>query len=145
MKDSGITRRNASMGWNVYNYKNSRFINNNVTALAESPTGEIWAGFDKGLVAGNGISYFNGSLWNNVYPILSDSKTNSILVDRYNNKWIATDKGLVTFQTITDVKIFNYENTGLNLNNVTGVAQDSHGNIWISTWDGGLIEYKANK
>jgi ligand-binding sensor domain-containing protein len=147
MKTGGIARRSSNKGldvaWQVYNVFNSNLISNNVTAIKASPTGEVWVGFDKNTVFGNGLSYFDGAGWINVYPIPSSSRTNAILIDKNNVKWIATDEGVVMFKSPTNATTFNHDNTGLNINHATGLAEDTFGNIWIST-DAGLIKYKGN-
>ncbi len=115
----------------------------NVSAIAQSPTGEIWVGFDTKQSYGGGLSYYDGVSWHTVMVTPPYSNTNAIFIDKNNTKWVATDEGLVKFNSASDVTVYNKDNTNLNLNDVTGIAQDSKGNIWISTNGGGLVEYKG--
>ncbi|MGD1006435.1 MAG: two-component regulator propeller domain-containing protein [Ignavibacteriaceae bacterium] len=144
MPFSGIAKKDNYNNWGIINNSNNNIINNYVRAFAESPSGEIWVGFGKVLLTGGGLSYYNGSAWQNVYVLPPSSQTNEILIDKNNVKWVATDQGIVRFTTSSDAVIYNYNNTGININYLTGIAQDSKGNIWISTYGGGLVEYKGN-
>ena len=141
-KNSGIGAWNSSNVWRYFTSFATNIINDNVTSLAISPNGEIWAGFDRGSIFGNGLSYFNGSRWNNVYPISVTSRTNIIFIDKNNIKWVGTNQGLVKFSSPSNATLYNYDNTGLNITNVTGIAQDSYGNTWIATGSG-LFKYKG--
>lgn len=138
----GIAENSSSNSWTLSSSFNINLINNYITALASSASGEVWAGFDRSSATGNGLSYFNGSSWNKVYPISTTCKTSSIFIDRNNNKWVATDQGLVMFSSPSNATTFNYNNTGLDINDVKGVTQDSYGNIWIAT-SAGLYKYKG--
>jgi len=100
-------------------------VNNNVTALAQGPDGNVWIGFDQTALAGSGITYVNESSWDNVYPIPPQSRTNVILVDRLNTKWIGTSQGLVSFANAANAVTYSYSNTGLNITDVTGLAVDA--------------------
>ncbi len=144
MNSMGVVEVRTDGTWDWTRKENSPIISDNVRAIAESPTGEIWVGFASNVVYGGGLSYYNGVNWQNVNFIPSTSQTNEIHIDKNNTKWVATDQGLVKFNSGADVTIFNKQNTGLNINDVTGVAEDSKGNIWISTYGGGLVEYKGN-
>jgi len=139
----GIAENTSSSSWTVYSSSKTSLINNYITTLTSSASGEVWAGFTRQGAYGNGLSYFNGSGWNNVYPIPSSSSAKSIYIDNNNIKWVGTDEGLVMFSTPSNSTTFNYDNTGLNINNIKGVAGDSYGNIWIAT-DSGLYKYKGN-
>ncbi len=140
----GIAVKNNTDNWKFYTSTGNTIINNNITAISASPSGDIWIGYGKLASGGTYISNYKDSVWSNVYVLPYSSQVNGIIVDKNNVKWVATDKGLVRFTNSADATVFNYDNTGLNINDVTGVAQDVRGNIWISTMGGGLVEYKGN-
>ncbi len=145
MNSAGITEINNSItDWQNINNSTSHIINNNIRALAKSPNGEIWVGFGTDFMSGGGLSYFNGTGWNNLHYLPYGSQTNAIYIDKNNTKWVATDQGLVKITAASTVTNFNKDNTGMQINDVTGVAGDSKGNIWFSTYGGGLVEYKGN-
>lgn len=128
-----------------YSAVNGNIINDDVRAFAESQFGKIWIGYGKIAGSGAGLTYYDNGTWQNVYVLPASSQTNAIYIDKNNTKWIATDQGLVEYTTSSKVTIFNKDNTGLNINDVTGVAQDSQGNLWLSTYGEGLVEYKGDK
>ncbi len=142
MKSDGIVEK-VNNNWIHYLASSGTLINNDVRAFAESPLGEIWIGFGKLAGSGGGLTNYVNGTWQNAYVLPPSSQTNAILVDKNNTKWVATDQGLVKFTTTSNVTVFNKDNTGLNINDVTGIAQDSKSNIWLSTYGGGLIEYKG--
>ncbi|HKJ82201.1 MAG TPA: two-component regulator propeller domain-containing protein, partial [Ignavibacteriaceae bacterium] len=142
MKSHGVAE-DVNNNWIVHEGRGT-IINNDVRAIAASPLGEIWIGFGKKPASGTGLTSYNNGTWQNVYALPPSCQTNAIFIDQNNVKWVGTDQGFVHFTTSADAVTFNYDNTGLNINDVTGVAQDARGNIWISTYGGGLIEYKGN-
>ena len=137
-KNSGIAQF-LGEEWEFYTYP-SEIISNQVTALAADKSGNIWAGFPAGYALANGLSYYDG-LWQTLYVLPDGSSVNSLFVDSKNRLWIGTNKGLVK-KDGTTTKLFNYDNTGLNLKNVNGTDEDRYGNIWITTSDEGLFELK---
>ncbi|MHB9011477.1 MAG: two-component regulator propeller domain-containing protein, partial [Ignavibacteriaceae bacterium] len=68
----------------------------------------------------------------------------TICIDHLGNKWIGTNKGLVKLIGLNSSTLFDSGSTGLNINDIRGIAEDQNGNIWIATNGGGLIEYKGN-
>jgi ligand-binding sensor domain-containing protein len=143
-RDNGIYTINADSSFGLVNTSNSPIINNYIRAFAQGPDGNIWVGFGTSVVNGGELAVYDGSSWQNFYGLKSTVQTAQILIDKNNVKWVATDGGLVKFISSSNLINLNYDNTGLNINNVTGVAQDSKGNIWLSTYGGGLVEYKGN-
>jgi hypothetical protein len=142
--NSGVAVKNASTAdWYYYATSNSMLQSNNVSAIAAGPTGEVWIGYGLDNKYGHGLTCINGSSWNNYYPTPPNSKTTAIFIDSKNIKWVGTDQGLVMFSSPASPTLFNNANTGLNINGLSGIAEDSYGNIWIST-DSGLYEYKGN-
>ncbi len=143
MNNGGLTEINSNNSWQKFGQSNIGLLNNNVRAIAQSPTGEIWVGFGTYQSFGGGLSYYDGVNWHTVMVTPSYSNTNAIFIDKNDIKWVATDQGLVKFNSVSNVTVYNENNTNLDINDVTGIAQDSKGNIWISTYGGGLVEYKG--
>ena len=79
-------------------------------------------------------------------PILSDCIWD-IQIDGDNNKWLATagDVGLTCFNG-TDWKIYDVENSGIALNEVTKITIDSKNDlIWLTQYPGsGMSVAKLN-
>ncbi len=121
MNSRGLMEKKADGGWDWTTHNNSHIISDNVRALAESPNGEIWVGFAANVIYGGGLSYYDGVTWQNLSVIPSTSQTNAIYIDKNNTKWIATDQGLVRFTNGSDAALFNYNNTGVHIDDATGV------------------------
>jgi ligand-binding sensor domain-containing protein len=137
-KNSGVAQF-LGEEWLFYTYP-SDIISNQITALAADKSGNIWAGHPGGYALANGLSYYDGS-WQTFYILPDGSSVNSLFVDSKNKLWIGTNKGLVEKDGAA-TKLFNYDNTGLNIKNVNGVEEDRDGNIWIITSDAGLFKLK---
>lgn len=103
----------------------------NVKIIKEDPSGGIWFGYSKG-----GLYYFNG---NSVEKInaLEDKSVNDIYIDNQNNKWIATNDGLINLST-KEIKTYGLE-SGLNSKIINSIIEDHEGNIWMGTADQGLF------
>ncbi len=72
---------------------------------------------------------------------LADSTVSSIAIDRQNNAWIGTDKGLSKFDG-TNWTTYTTQN-GLPSNNIHTVVMDRQGNIWVGS-DGGASEFNGS-
>lgn len=122
----------------IYNTTNTREIGDSVTALAISKTGTVWIGYKWSVVAGSGLSSYNGALKaQGVIPF--NKNTNSIFIDNSNRKWIGTNAGLVEFSDVSSTRHYDKASTGLDMDDVRGIAQDQQGRIWIATYGGGLF------
>jgi ligand-binding sensor domain-containing protein len=137
-KNSGVAQF-LEEKWEFYTSP-SNIISDQITALAVDNLGNIWVGHPGGYGLANGLSYYNGS-WQTLYILPDGSSVNSLFADSKNRIWIGTNKGLVEKDGAT-AKLFNYDNTGLNIKNVSGAAEDKYGNIWITTSDAGLFKLK---
>jgi ligand-binding sensor domain-containing protein len=144
LNDTMIVKSISKYNWIFYTTSTPGIFSSNITALTVSPSGDVWTGFNNGKVFGNGLSYFDGSVWNKVNPIPSTSRTNTIFIDKNDNKWVGTNQGLFMFNSPSNVTTFNHDNTGLNLTNITDITQDTFGNTWIAT-NAGLFEYKGKR
>lgn len=124
----------------LYNTSNSSILGNYVSALTPDPVnGGIWVGFHTSVASGTGLDYYSNGSFQPYYVMPNGGNTNSILADNTGMKYIGTTIGLITFTNSSDVKTFNKESTGLNMNDVRGVVKDNLGRIWIATYGGGLI------
>ncbi len=142
--------RNAGIYYNTDTWhsittsNSSVLLSDQITAITSDESGNILVGFPARSVLANGIASFNGSSWQTYYVLPNGATTNSLYVDSKNRVWIGTTKGLVE-KDGSNVSTFNYDDTGLNIANVSGVITDKYGNIWITTYDAGLFEYKGAK
>lgn len=128
---------------------NGALPNNDVLALANDKSGQIWVGTTQGIAvyycAGSVLTQgcdaqriivsrggFNGYL-------LENERINDILVDGADRKWVATNNGLWVFSPDGTVELAYYdeENSPLLSNNVIKLGYDGeHGIVYISTGRG---------
>jgi ligand-binding sensor domain-containing protein len=119
-----------------------------ISAIAIDNNNIIWCGFnyfdwseDKGLGI---ISKYDGEGWENYIPYISQmpwsSGIMSIVIDRFNNKWIGSiNGGLIIFDDNTFTS-YNMNNSGIAGNRVFSIAIDDNNVKWIGT-DNGLNRF----
>jgi ligand-binding sensor domain-containing protein len=143
----GTENRGLAYGyldWNYVTSSASAILSNRISAMASDNSGNIYVGYPAGAALANGISSYNGSSWQTYYILPNGASTDCIYVDPLNRMWVGTNNGLVE-KDEENINTFNYDNTGLNITNVSGVTEDKYGNVWITTYDAGLLKYKGAK
>ena len=117
---------------------NSGLPNNLVTSIVEDINGHLWIGsYGGGLVSyQNGeFEYFysqNGLPDNRVYHLSTDSK---------GRTWIGMRDGLSYFE---NGNLTNLSSDDFPFRKIRGVMEASNGDIWVSTYDEGLIKLNNN-
>jgi ligand-binding sensor domain-containing protein len=137
--DKGVSKFNEQ-GWVNFNLPALSLASNDIRALAADIAGNIWAG-----TFNYGISRFDGANWvtyNNTNSGMATNNVNYIAVDKYNVKWICTDKGVYTFDG-ANWRGNDPSNSGIASYFVRQMAFDSKGNPWFAT-DGGVARYDGN-
>jgi len=71
---------------------------------------------------------------------LVSNNLSTMLVDRDDNRWIGTDKGLQLLIDQPLVTVYS-NNSGLPAQNIYSVVQDKAGAIWFGAWDNYLVKY----
>lgn len=136
-KNGGAAQRFGDE-WEFYNTSNSKIYSNQITTLIIDHSGIIWAGH----ALSDRLSYYDGNSWQSYFIFPDRYKVNAFYVDSRNRLWIGTNHGFIEKDGNT-IKFFNYDNSGLNINNVSGIAVDNNGYAWITTYDAGLFEYRG--
>lgn len=122
-----------------YFNKMQGLLHDQVRALVQDSTGNIWIGTDRGLSRYDGKFFYHYTDKEGL-PL---SLINVLLIDSKNNLWISTYDGGVTkydgiyFTTITT-------EDGLPHNLVNSIFEDKHGTIWFGTRKG-LVKYEPGK
>ncbi|MFT5297589.1 MAG: ligand-binding sensor domain-containing protein/signal transduction histidine kinase [Colwellia sp.] len=128
--------------------QNSELNSNRVYSTFSDNSGNIWLGTRVGI---NKLTYSDNSI--DLYrakdkssQCIASNENHAVLLDSQKNMWLgAKGKGLnLINQTKNSCKLFNKEN--VNLPNVTfqlimDIKEDLEGNIWIASFNEGLIKY----
>ena len=138
-EQSGLINVNT---YHILSTFNSFQIGDNINTLAVSPSGVLWIGYDYTIISHSSVSYYaNGNLTApQIVP--ANSNTNTIFIDENDVKWIGTTKGLIEYNEATGRKLYDLETTGLNINDVRGIGEDSFGRLWIATYGEGVFVKK---
>ncbi len=137
----------GTAGSGVYDYDNATFTpyttasglpNNGVNALLSDQLGRIWAGTNNGLAmraeAGYWLTFTTGTS-----PIAGNIVL-ALARDSADRLWIGTATGLSVYNpTGGNTAWINYTTAnGLPANQITGLTNDAAGNMWVSTYGGGV-------
>lgn len=72
---------------------------------------------------------------------ISNNHIHAIFSDHSKNIWIATDSGLNRYDEARNSFICYQDNKKHPLTGLTDIVEDKNNNIWISSWDQGLIKF----
>jgi len=121
----------------LYNYPT-----NSITSMAVDNFNNTWFCFIQDSTGRSGVSYWNGSSFNNFNIGSPGNKINHVWIDDDNNKWFSSTEGFVKYDTQNNLEVFNTTNSYLSSNYITSSVRDQQGNVWITTFGGGLNKYK---
>lgn len=147
-------------GVNIYNFKQKTFqvysstsapagykrplpVNDFISSIARSPSGEMWIAS-----AGTGVAVIdpstgNSTVYNKVHGGLPDDLVEHLFFDKDGMLWLSTEGGL-SFLDPKTKKITTYtEKDGLANGMVKGILQDDAGLIWVST-DRGISSFNKS-
>jgi ligand-binding sensor domain-containing protein/two-component sensor histidine kinase len=113
---------------------NTGLANNLVTSITEDSKGNIWVGsYGGGLATLKEEDFtFNSSLQG-----LPDSRIYTLYADSKDRIWIGMRDGL---SYLKDGKLLNLKEENFPFRKVRGVMEATNGDIWVSTYDEGLIQ-----
>jgi ligand-binding sensor domain-containing protein len=136
------TQHNGLINFDGTNWKNlndTTFIASlNVDALI-SIGDSLFMAFHNGT-----IEFFKDSTkFNAHFGSFPEGYASQITSDRYGNLWVATNHGVYIFSlyAVEDLIHYDKSNSPLPTNQITSIAADSTGNIWMGTTGYGLIKY----
>lgn len=127
--DAGVSRYDG-VSWTTYTFADG-LLNNLVNHIAVDMDGIVWIG-----VTG-GVSSWNDTLFTN-YTVahgLPSPMVGFVGIDNSNNKWFCTWLGGVARFDGQSFTVYDAD-SGLIDNNVTSVAFDAAGNIYLGTYFG---------
>ncbi|HAX14900.1 MAG TPA: hybrid sensor histidine kinase/response regulator [Leeuwenhoekiella sp.] len=114
---------------------------NEISSIAAQGDSILWVGtYDKGL---NKITREQGIYTSEVVdiPQLKNATVYQVYIDRAQNLWGATNRGLVVITPTGNYKFLSKENTstsGLSDSDILSIVDDQQGNLFVGTRYGGL-------
>ncbi len=102
----------------------------------------IWFCFLPDTAGRGGISFWDGTGFNNYFIGSPQINVNHIFIDDMNIKWIATSEGFVVYDTQNISTVFKTNNSFISSNIIKSSVRDLNGNVWITTFASGLNKYK---
>lgn len=112
---------------------------NMIGSVLRDKHGDYWLGGDNGIIriANGSITWF--SMENQDHP-LRNNRIRSIFEDHEGDIWIATDASIAHHDRATNqFTFFNLHDTNdRNANWSYEIEEDSHGRLWVSSFNGGL-------
>lgn len=121
------------------------YPSNTPSSIASDNLANIWFSFQPDTAGRGGVSYWDGSGFNNFPLGTSNNSINHIFIDYENNKWIATTEGFILFDALNNSTTFRTVNSLISSDNINASVRDQNGNIWITTRGGGLNKLKWNQ
>lgn len=113
-----------------------------VSAIDIDQLGNVWSCHQNYSSKRNGVSVFNGTQFTNSYYGSNSNVLNDIFIDSNNRKWICTNEGLVLIKQDGSVITYNKSTSSISSNAVTSCCLDLNGDLWVTTFGGGLNKYK---
>ncbi len=124
---------------NYSHTKNPQTLINDHINCIEGTSKILWIGTEAGLTKFDQVN----KTWKSYNAENSDLKNdyiNCLLLDKKENLWIGTNKGLYVLDIKRDVFKFYTKDNNLPHNNINDLTEDIYGNIWIGT-NKGVISY----
>ncbi|WP_456461799.1 sensor histidine kinase [Reichenbachiella sp.] len=90
----------------------------------------------------NGINVIENSQITSI-PAFEQDIINDIIVDDFGILWVGTERGIVRFNTKDNIYDFFSEKDGLPGKRVIDLTFDKEGSLWVCTYEGGLVRFKA--
>ena len=127
--------------WRNFTRFKNQLVSNKIRKIAISPTGQVWAGTDRGLLRFDGF-------WHNVILKIPQTTTSISIVSVQDLSFrgngdllVATNVGLFIGQWENNPPRINWhtfhsEQTGLLSNYISAVWERNNGEIWVGTSDG---------
>jgi len=146
----GLTKINLNTGYSAtytYNLSNPQSISDSsVFCLLEDKVGDLWIG-----TYGGGANYYSKRKKKIYTAKKGDQGFNfrsnllNAITEDPNYYWIASEAGLDRIDKETnEFTHFQYQKDkprSLGRNSIQSLFYDSFGNLWIGSWEGGLMKY----
>lgn len=137
--NGGIQMYNPQMNtFSSYTKDRNKLQTNTITSLACS-NNKVYIGMSEGLsimnTSGNNkLEYYTGNKANT--QRFTNNYVTQVFVDSRDLIWIGTREGINVLNPENDALEYITERTGLCNNNICGITEDKHRNIWVTTGNG---------
>ena len=128
-------------GYSIVVYKpdgvnHGRSIDSFVNMVAEDKENNLWIGTHNGLYV---LHKETDEIEKIISPLLQVSNVESILYASNGDLWVGSNKGL--FRRKAGSRTFDCEKNM----DIKSVVEDRKGQIWIGTWEQGLLRYSPQE
>ncbi|MCZ6702871.1 MAG: PEGA domain-containing protein [Ignavibacteria bacterium] len=123
----------------IFNYPTLK-----ISSVARDGVGNIWFSHMPDGVKRSGVSFWDGSIFNNTFLGSPINNVNHINIDVTNNKWVSTWQGFVWFDVQNLTQTFTELNSLISSNITNSSVRDQNGVVWITTQGSGLNKFKVN-
>ncbi len=129
----GLHNQNGTE-WRSVDISFSGVIANGITALATGANGEKYIGTGAGLVGLNASVWTEYDAFNALFTL---HRIYDIFVASANQVWFGTYQGLALLSN-EEIILYNDSNSDLPDDQVTAIAEDNNGNLWVGLQRSGL-------
>lgn len=124
----------------LFNIENG-LVHNNITAITETPEGDILIGAGLHTKGGANRLAFKDGTWQIVETLthldgLAGEKVRMIYIDRFGCYWYASEYDGVAIMADDRQKLLLTVENGLTHNEVKRILEDDQGNMWLATKSG---------
>jgi len=140
-EDGVVTLENENLTFipiAFYNYPTRR-----ISSVAKDPVGNIWFTHMPDSARLSGVSFWDGSGFNNIFLGTPANNVNHVYIDSDNNKWISTWEGFVWYDAQNSSQTFRTLNSLISSDKTNASVMDQNGAVWITTSTGGLNKFKV--
>ena len=127
--------------WERFGTFNSELRSNNISTILPLDYSKAYIGLLTNSHFTPGISLFDNGMVFGEYYEMPDNNVRSVFIDSKSRTWIGTETSVIVFENWEDRTIYTYENTALDIKNVSGFIEDASGHILIVSNGGGLFRY----
>ena len=138
--NGGLQVYNPKMNtFSSYTRENGKLTTNNITSLyynLQAKNNNLYIGTAEGLIVLNLSTTEKKVLTGNLANVkaFTNNFITQVLQDSRGLLWIGTREGLNILNLDNDDLSYLTEKQGLSNNNICGIAEDKHHNIWVTTW-----------
>ncbi|WP_422359498.1 two-component regulator propeller domain-containing protein [Reichenbachiella sp.] len=90
----------------------------------------------------NGLNVIEENQINSI-PAFEEDIINDVIVDDFGILWVGTERGIIRYNKKESIYDFFSENDGLPGKRVVDLTFDEEGSLWVCTYEGGLVRFKA--